>query len=384
MGRRTRRQRRGGKAIGSGSDGCVFDGTFASDGTFTKTADTVTKVFVGANVPVAQQEYDMMKRVAVATGGTGVLVALTPPTSIATIPETAWENDQIKSFAACKTVVETPAGPFAGLVLPRALGTLSTLRNRGGLLLPDEAFNDASQAITNMAAANLAHLDVAHRNLFLRVNPDKTQTVLLGDFGSAIDVTDDAALQAFVAKYKIQGNFTVVMKSDGIQPAAIVLLVGYDALLRGKEAYEAYMKVLRDNRYAARAYDVAAKSWVGQELEKTLSDITTDTDAMVEFLEYLETQLQQVINALAGEGKTYETAMTSKAGLRSAVQRLLLSSDRSMFALVRLLTTKSAITASDLQALATVWFPKLVKPKQGGKRSKKRHTTRRVKKSAKR
>ena len=364
MGRRTRR--RGGKAIASGSDGCVFDGTFAPDGTFTKTEDTVTKVFTGPNVPIAEQEYAMMKRVAEATGGSGVLVSSIPPTAIATIPETAWENDQIKSFAACKKAVEQPTGPFAGLVLPRIAGTLLDLRKRNELPLPASAFDAMDGAIRDMGTAKLVHMDLARRNLFYTINSDQSKTVLLGDFGSTIDVTDDAAIQAFVAKYGMQGKFTACMKTDGINPIALALMIGYDAFLRGKDAFEAYIQDLRAKRYYANTFSIATETWVAKTLDNALTDLTVDADTFTEFLTYLEKQFDQILALLSAEGKTYETVEAAKVGFKSTVQRLLITSDRRMFEVVRLLATKESVNSDDLRALSAVWFPNLIRPAQGG------------------
>lgn len=156
---------KGGKALATGSDGCVFDGTFDATGVFTKSTSVVTKVFPPKYAAVATNEYARMQDVLTATGGVGVLVATEPPVTVAAIPDDAWENDEIKTRGACKEAIASQTGPFTALTLPLIDGDLLDLHRANRLPIPEESLEELNAGLQRMNAANLVHMDFAAKRL---------------------------------------------------------------------------------------------------------------------------------------------------------------------------------------------------------------------------
>ena len=374
--------KRGGTAIAAGSDGCVFDGTFAPDGTFTKDETVVTKVYAGVDkVNVAQREYDMMVKVKEATDGVGVVVASAPLIKIKQITAAAWDatDDKLKTRAACQRIQDNQSGPFVGLVTPRISGVLLDLKRASKLVTADK-FKDLDGVIMSMGSKNLVHMDFAARNIFYSGKPEDP-TLLLGDFGSTISLTGkedfDKSILEYVDGYKIGGKFMVSTTVDGLTPFAMAMVIGYHALLNGEDYYTKYIKSIRDQKLANSLMSISTETWVYKQLQDKDAD-GSNINAILNFEKYLEAQYGAIIKLFAGGDKSYAEAIKVKDALRSAVQIQLSQSDKRMFELLKLLYTKVTITPEDIDELSKIWFPKLYgklegiqKPAQGGM---KRHT----------
>lgn len=345
---RRRRQRRGGKAIAVGSDGCIFDGEFAPDGTFTPTESTVTKVAVA---DIIEQEYAVTQRIAEITGGKGI-VAARERVSIANIPKTAWDNDKLKSMTqgGCSKIQR--GSPIAGLVLPKLEGTISTLNDGPPLL-----FDDITDAVRKMSAAGIVHMDMAQRNIFYT----KEGVCLLGDFGSSMTVDDetlDANVQSYLAKYNFSGNFVAVMRTDSVHPVVMSIMLGYDAFLRGEDSYTKYVDMLKLKAYDATK--VADVTWV----MKTL--VAHKQEDLTRFRDNLAKALLITINGFTTRDYKAMAALSGK--IKSTLKRLLLSSDIRLLELIKCIRTPDY----SVEALTKIWFPPV-----GGQRRTRRRIKRR-------
>lgn len=355
---------KGGKAIAAGSDGCVFDGTFAADGTFTKNADKVTKVFSPNRAAVATNEYERMQEVKAATKGVGVVVATDPLVTFASIPEEAWDNPQLKTFGACGTVSTSP-GPFTGLVLPRISGDLINI-GRARKLLPSESFEQLNAALEGMSKTRLVHMDFAARNVFYK-EEGGTITTLLGDFGTTVNLEDpafDAKIQGYVERYRLRNKFVGCTKVDGIDPIAVAMMIGYDTLLQGKTAYEAFLQEILLKQYFQRTNRMAELTWVVRYLQDrsandgSLADDDDGSWTVIEFTDDLADEFKKVLSMfMPSQPSTYEEVLAKKDEIRDELKSRLAESDTKLFTILVGSYIMPVLDKSACTVIRNAWFP---------------------------
>jgi tRNA A-37 threonylcarbamoyl transferase component Bud32 len=351
----------GGTAIATGSDGCVFDGTFAPNGTFTQTTDTVTKVYAPEYASVAANEYARMQEVKAATGGLGVVVATSPPVTIATIPDDAWGMTQVKRAHACGEV-STSSGPFTGLVLPRITGDLYRIRSRP---LKLESFTNVLYAVKFLFTAGLVHMDFAARNLFYKQTGTDVE-VLLGDFGTTINVNSpdfDRAIQTYVTRYGLRDKILRCAKIDGVDPLAIAMMIAYDTILQGSGAYTRFSLEVLTGRYYRRALQIAQATWIVRELELrstndgTLSVDKAGDDEVLAFTDDLAGEFQKMFVAYVPKATaTYEDILRKKDILREALKDRLRKSDQRLLYVLASSYTMPVLDKERCRALRNLWF----------------------------
>lgn len=372
------RSRRGGKAIAAGSDGCVFDGTFAKDGTFTPGTDIVTKVFIDKKV--VDQERAMMELVNTATGGSGVVVSTTPIVTITSkIPAEAWDNEEIKSRGACKKVNEGKP-PFYGLVTPRIDGTLLDLYNdKGATHIRSYSFDLLDTALTDMKREGLIHMDLAARNIFYKGND-----FLLGDFGNTIVIKgvpkDDGSIDNgpfdqsiidYTTGYNMSGDFSVCLKMDGVHPVSMALVICYDALIRGKDDFEAFQANTRLGGYKENTVGVSKATWAYKRLKSKIKQDDAGANASLEeFRKSLEKQFVIILNVFTDDTKKYEGVITEVVKFRNMVKTHLAYSDKRLLELVKKFsTTEEYLSKKDIDDIRTAWFPGSVVQTTGGNKT---------------
>jgi hypothetical protein len=366
---------RGGDAIAAGSDGCVFDGTFAPDGTFTKDAARVTKVYHPAVATVATNEWAAMELVRDATGGSGVVVAEGPPSRIAKVSDDAW-GDKPMLTSACEKLKKAKEGDvIMAMVLPRIDGTLAGTQK----LVDASAFAELKGAVDDLAARNIAHMDFAARNIFYKKDGDATK-LLLGDFGNTFRFVGgdvDGRVQGYVERYDFRGKFLACAKIDGVHPLTVAYIVLYDGLLAGKATYDALLADIRGNGFLTKTIGLAEATWVVKRL-RLLAERKSDTEeempvkeAVERFAIALAGRFKTLLQAFAGEGRTFEEANGErmKSVIKGLVQRNLMRSDKCLLDILILTYQKDAITVANIDALVAAWFPDPPK-KTGGKKTR--------------
>lgn len=366
---------RGGLSIASGSDGCVFDGTFAEDGTFTKDDARVTKVYSPQRADIAKNEWDAMNLVkSVVPDGKGVVVAEGPPQTIATVPETSFEDGNKRNACEELDKVITSGNPhdaMLGLVLPRISGTLYELyidgfKNNKKLSLPAMSFADIVTAVEKMGDAGIAHMDFAVRNVFYK-EEGGNNILLLGDFGNTFKIGDDIdeRVKTYVNRYNLRGvgRFRVAISNiDGVHPIAVAIMVLYDALLAGERVYEDLLnKEIRAFSYVSRTRDLVDNMWAA----KMVKSLKVDASVVNAFLDTLAKKLETVFGIFAAPGRGYKDAEAAQSGIRSILQKTLKRSDRCLLDLMVLKYQEGALTTENITKLTETWFPS---PKKGGKK----------------
>jgi hypothetical protein len=345
---------KGGKAIATGADGCVFDGTFESDGTFEQSTGEVTKVYAPQYATVAANEYARMQEVRAATQGVGVLVATTPPVTIDKIPDEAWDNPPIKGVGACKLVAESP-GPYTGLELPRIVGDFATLRRTVRPMLSDESFEALNTAIARMHHANLVHMDFANRNIFYTSEGTGDIRALLGDFGATINLNSpdfDTQIQAYITRYRLRNRFLASVKVDGLDPVALAMMIAYDTLLQGKSAYDAFLAEVASKNYAQQVNVIAQNTWVVKYIS-AYSDGNWEVDG---FAEDMADEYRKILTLFASPGKTYETMLPLKDGIADTLKHRLARSDVKLFTLFVGTNTMRVLDEDACLVIRNAWF----------------------------
>jgi hypothetical protein len=364
---------RGGDAIAAGSDGCVFDGTFAPDGTFTKDAARVTKVYHPAVSDVAANEWAAMELVIDATDGSGVVVAEGAPSQIAKVPDDAW-GDKLVLTSACEKLKKANEGDvIMAMVLPKIDGTVGELQKT----LDASAFAELKGAVGDLAARHICHMDFAARNIFYKTEAGVPK-LLLGDFGNTFKVVGgdfDTRVQGYVKRYDFRGKFLASAKIDGVHPLAVAFLVLYDALLAGKATYDALLDDIRKNELVKKTIGLAEATWVVKRL-RVLADRASDTEEEMRVIEAVERfslalaeRFKTILQTFAGEGRSYEDASgeKSKTAIKALVQKNLKRSDPCLLDILILTYQKDAITGPNFDAIIATWFPDPSK-KTGGKK----------------
>lgn len=351
---RRRHLRRGGKALATGSDGCVFDGTFAPDGTFTKSTTMVTKVFPPETAGVATNEYERMQEVKDATGGIGVLVTSDPLVTIAAIPGTAWEGEAIKTRHACKKVFESTAGPFVGLTLPLINGDFNGLKRDQRIPIPGDALADLSGALVTMKLARLVHMDFAARNIFY-TETGGSLNALLGDFGATISLRSnfEANIRAYLTRYGLRGKILAFTKVDGLTPTALAQMILYDSLLEGKVAFEAVLKQIQDGKYIDRSLELAYETWAGSRV----LDSSSGNSESDRFAELLGEDIERILTLYAGPDKTYEGVLAGKSALSNRLKYELSISDQRLFVILGNLYGASVLSEEQCKTINEFWYP---------------------------
>ena len=255
-----------------------------------------------------------------------------------------------------------------GLVMPRIDGTLLGIQGT----LNEASFNALKTAVNDLATEKIIHLDFAARNIFYKKDGAQIN-LLLGDFGNTIKYVGDdfdAKIQAYVERYNFRGRILACTKIDGVHPVSILFVVLYDAFLSGKDEYEALLKRIRDNDLFSKGYSIALETWAVRRLtaiaaEEATQEFATAVDA---FIGALEKQINSILPIFAGPGRTYDTAATSIAAIKSTLQRNLARSDKCLLDLMMLSYLPSTRTPAAVNALTDAWFPRPAGAGKGGRR----------------
>ena len=162
---------KGGVAIASGSDGCVFDMRFNDDGTAVDVPGIVSKVFPQDRMSVAENEFDANELVKKVTGGLGVAISSGKIRTIPAVKDSIPDAlvTRVPEPNACSKIVDQKGGVFYVIESPRIKGSLISLELKG---LPVKFFTDAIKALQLLGEKGLCHMDIASRNIFVS-NDDK-------------------------------------------------------------------------------------------------------------------------------------------------------------------------------------------------------------------
>lgn len=220
------RRKIGGKALASGSDGCVFDVRFLPDGSIQNVEGIVSKVFPKERANVAKNEFAILQEVnRVIPDGKGVVAGNPELKTISDMKDDA--TSKAKSdfgLNACARIVnqkQKGESPFYVLEYPRIDGSLS---ERRGDRLPLEAFDDAIVAVQKLSAEGLIHMDIAARNVFVKDNK-----CLIGDFGNMINISDEnnltSAIKGYLDKHMIKTIGDCLSDGDVTSTARIAMLM---------------------------------------------------------------------------------------------------------------------------------------------------------------
>jgi hypothetical protein len=223
MGTRRTKLRKGGVAIASGTDGCVFDTQFDEAGKATSSTEVVSKVFPRDKQVIAENEFAANQLVKRATDGRGVLISTTLKT-IRSVQDTIPDKVARRGDApnACGRVVDQTEGYFYVIESPRVKGSLVDEKSRD---LPIAFFTDAIDALQKLSAVGLCHMDIASRNIFV----SNDARAIVGDFGNLIDINAPdlkATLAAHLKKYKIN-SVNECLASDGTTAALQIAIFVY-------------------------------------------------------------------------------------------------------------------------------------------------------------
>lgn len=195
------RRRVGGKALASGTDGCVFDKRFNEDGSIIDVPDIVSKVFPKEKGAVARNEFSILAAVKnVIPDGKGVVVGDAQLKTINAVTDTIGDKARTGMAPnACGRVMMQKDSPFYVIEYPRIDGSMIDLNKRD---VPISFFDDAIQALQTLSQSGLVHMDIAARNVFV-----KNEKALIGDFGNMINTKDTrnlpASIKSYLSKYSI-------------------------------------------------------------------------------------------------------------------------------------------------------------------------------------
>ncbi len=384
----------GGTSIGAGSDGCVFDGTFAPDGTFTVDDNLVTKVYPPKYNKVAQNEWKSMELVKNAIGEERVILAKGPPQPIASIPAEAWGSTGT-SLHACgvlKKASDAGEAGILGLVLPRINGDLNDAK---GTIVDSDEFNFLNEVLLKLGQANIVHMDIAARNIFYTLEDDEDDDepqLYVGDFGSAFNFMAedfDESIKRYVDRYKIRGNFLKCTRMDGIHPLTLLFIIYYDALLSGEETYSKLLKEVNDQKYKSMSDSIATRTWMCRTVRAVLDD-PFFADCLNDEERYLREEMlasyNSLVDSISGDIQTiiythqkkmgtYAEAIKRKDAMKDYIQKRLRWSDRSVLDCLRMsYESKSEFNKQVIEDFIDQWFPDITKA-YGGKRKKRGGST---------
>ena len=378
----------GGTSIGAGSDGCVFDGTFAPDGTFTVDDNLVTKVYPPKYSQVAQNEWKSMELVKNAIGEEGVILAKGPPQPIASIPAEAWGSTGT-SLHACgvlKKASDAGQAGILGLVLPRINGDLNDAK---GTIVDSDEFNFLNGELVKLGQANIVHMDIAARNIFYTLDDYDDPQLYIGDFGSAFNFMAedfDENIKRYVDRYKIRGNFLKCTRMDGIHPMTLLLIIYYDALLSGEETYSKLLKEVKDQKYKSMSDSIATRTWMCRTVKSVLDDpffadclndeerdIRQDMiDSYTNLVDSISANIETIIYThRVPEMATYAKAIKYKDNMKDYIQKRLKWSDRSVLDCLRMsYESKSEFNKQVIEDFTSQWFPDMSKVYAGKRKTR--------------
>lgn len=378
----------GGTSIGAGSDGCVFDGTFAPDGTFTVDDNLVTKVYPPKYNKVAQNEWKSMELVKNAIGEEGVILAKGPPQPIASIPAEAWGSTGT-SLHACgvlKKASDAGEAGILGLVLPRINGDLKDYNQR---IVDSDEFNFLNEVLVKLGQANIVHMDIAARNIFYTLDDYDEPQLYLGDFGSAFNFMAedfDESIKRYVDRYKIRGNFLKCTRMDGIHPMTLLLIIYYDALLSGEETYSKLLQEVKDQKYKSMSDSIAGRTWMCRTVRSVLddpffADCLNDEerylreemmDSYTNLVDSISANIETIIYThRVPEMATYAEAIKRKDAMKNYIQKRLRWSDRSVLDCLRIsYESKSEFNKQVIEDFTSQWFPDMSKIYAGKRKTR--------------
>lgn len=226
-----RRHHRGGVAIASGSDGCVFDTHFEDDGMAVPAQGTISKVFAVSKQDVALNEYLSIELVRKATNGRGVAPPApgqlkTIPDVKDTIPVTLIRRGEYSPNGCGRVADQKDKGGdlFYIIESPRVKGSLVDLKTK---TLSAASFGDAVWALQGLSTAGLCHMDIARRNIFL----SNENVPLVGDFGNLLNIHDPdlkTKIAGHLTKYRLR-TLSECFTSDGSTAALNMAMLIYMA-----------------------------------------------------------------------------------------------------------------------------------------------------------
>jgi hypothetical protein len=283
--------------------------------------------------------------------GKGVVIAEGPPQlidvilqnhrskMIKTVRKEGPGTGRVRVISSVDELMKTdPNMKFPGLVLPRISGTaldlyLDTIRNNRKLVLPQESFAKLVPAVARMGEKGIVHMDFAIRNIFYK-KEGAVNTLLLGDFGNTFKVGSDIDqnIQSYISRFNFRGagSFLACTKVDGVHPVAIAIMILYDAYLAGEDVYEKLLNdEIRKHNYLNRCKAIAESTWVARNLRNIAGSDPYTRPVVEEFINILATKLKTMIGIFAAPGRGYaDIGDSTKAGIKSILQKLLIRSDK--------------------------------------------------------
>ena len=281
MGRVGRKKIKGGAAIASGSDGCIFDTQFDENGNPTSSQTIISKVFARSKKAVAENEFRINRRVFDITKGLGVAVSDSPVREVPQI------RDTIPSSLTGKgcTLVSNDEGPFYVIEYPRIIGSLD---KRKGEPLPFSFFKTAYDALIKLSTNKLFHMDIAQRNIFYN---DKE--ALIGDFGSSVDMTDEVIFNEGLLEIKRRygiNNILDCISVTEITPQLAIYILCYTDF----NAYKSSIADLDEEEFKLDLQDIVEGNF-----SKKLSSITpVIIERIIECMDTLKTADEATVQNL--------------------------------------------------------------------------------------
>jgi hypothetical protein len=145
-------------------------------------------------------------------------------------------------------------------------------------------------------------------------------------------------------------------------------MILYDAFLAGEDVYEKLLNdEIRKHNYLNRCKAIAESTWVAKSLRNLAGSDPYTRPVVEEFINTLAEKLKTMIGIFAAPGRKYaDIKESTKAGIRSILQKLLNRSDKCLLEVMILTYQKDALNSDNLRKLTELWFPS-PPPKPGGK-----------------
>jgi hypothetical protein len=221
MAKRTTLKKRGGTAIGSGTDGCVFDKTFDANGNPSDNPNIVSKVFSTQKESKARQEFKIQQKIRQITNGEGVVVSSMNQIKSASTIKDNIPSEKLNS-TGCTTLkrdIDSGNQPLFIIEYPRIQGDFRTIKGKQ----PLQFFSKAQNALEKLSNAGIIHTDIAERNIFVINTGSNTSSstieAAIGDFGSAIDLKDPNVDNVLVPRMTALGSRILeFFSSDQVTP----------------------------------------------------------------------------------------------------------------------------------------------------------------------
>lgn len=237
---------RGGESVGTGSDGCVFDKKFDSDGNPTADTGIATKIYPKNNSNLADAELKLSNAVynVVPKDASGVPIAAIIGRDLKILPTV---KDKITKYQlACNELNNDIVGKktgFKALEMPLILGDL--LDKEGDSYFNKyEFYSKLIETVKTLPTGNLFHGDIANRNIFEVQNNSARRYgkeargidqsyAALGDFGNMINLNESSDLIKNITYYceshyiTADSDFSKIFSKDGSTPAANLTMAMY-------------------------------------------------------------------------------------------------------------------------------------------------------------